>query len=238
MFLERNPSIQKFATEQQFLRAESIATMKANIKLDELAIKIRWTDDLVSFCHELNELHERGFYKRLQLYFGKLLRMKQGMIDSLATVNGLVKLNIYGLIDGPIALSALTSLEEIYVHFSYMIADPAAVANNCINLKRIYFHKSHMVNVMPFIGRSLNLEKIEMDFLYVGFQGDIYYDWRDNIIDLIALNGVRQQLPNAEKVTIYTQERIYLKTKEAMNETNFDLIQLKRKESFEWEHDF
>lgn len=119
-----------------------------------------------------------------------------------------------------------------------MIADPAPVANNCINLKRIYFHKSHMVNVMPFIGRSLNLEKIEMDFLYVGFQGDIYYDWRDNIIDLIALNGVRQQLPNAEKVTIYTQERIYLKTKEAMNETNFDLIQLKRKESFEWEHDF
>lgn len=73
-FLERNPNIRKFASHASPIwDNQDVLMTTANIKLDELAI---WMDsveivELRSFCRLLNELHERGFYKRSQLYSEK-----------------------------------------------------------------------------------------------------------------------------------------------------------------------
>lgn len=75
-----------------------------------------------------------------------------------------------------------------------------------------------------------------MKFLYL--QDGTQFSTFNNIFNLIALNNARRQLADAQKITIYVKEEIYLATKWAMKETDFDLIRIKRYESFEWHHDF
>lgn len=55
---------------------------------------------------------------------------------------------------------------------------------------------------------------------------------------MVALNNERRKLNGAKKTTIYLNVRIYLAIKWAFKETDFSLIQLKRREEVEWEYRF
>lgn len=55
-------------------------------------------------------------------------------------------------------------------------------------------------------------------------------------INLDRLNRERAKLPNAEKITLYVDERLYLATKWTRRETDLPFIRLKRFESFEMYH--
>lgn len=121
MFLELNPNIRKFATTVELLRENRDKFMSSNVKLNDLAICTHaFVDD--SLCNLLNALHERGFYKKLQLYTIEI--QEQGQINQLVTIKGLVKLFVGDdCKDAPFKLSSLKNLEELYLCDSDNVAD-------------------------------------------------------------------------------------------------------------------
>lgn len=166
-------------------------------------------------------------------------------IDQLATLNGLVKLQVdkndvlmvrFGLGLGKmdrLGLSALKSLEEIYVK-NCDITDLPALSNELTNLKCIRFDSASIEDIMLLIEQSSELQKIKIEIIQHG----MHFSRDTNVIDLLAMNKEREKLPSAQKVTLYVDEAIYLATKWAMKGTDFGLIQVKRFLSFEWDSDF
>lgn len=62
-------------------------------------------------------------------------------------------------------------------------------------------------------------------------------NWR--ILDLPALNRERAKLPGARKITIFVRDDVFLSTKWAMNgDINLSFIELRRSDSYEWNHHF
>lgn len=73
---------------------------------------------------------------------------------------------------------------------------------------------------MVFIRRLVNLKDIQI--LYCNEQS----------LDVFALNNERKRLKDACKVTIYVDERVYLAIKSISTRTTFELIEIKRKLSY------
>lgn len=205
-FLDMNPNIRKFATTNEAL-LDNRETLKSasNIKLDELAIEIAYNSYGYHFeklFGLLNELHECGFYQRLELNFSKDSQITS---DELAMLNGLVKLNFH-------------KMEQT------SIIDAEKLAITLVNLNEMQFSGANFDDIIPFVRQSVQLQKIQASCLGDG----VHFNKRTKIIDLVTLNRERQQLPNAQKITLHVDEDVYLATKWALMETNFDLIRLKR----------
>lgn len=158
----------------------------------------------------LNRLYERGFYRKLSL--SSCPHSNKKRVNQLAAMNGLNKL-VSMYVDG---LSALKNIEELTLGSSEEFSDLDMVAKILINLKIIRFLRARIDDLLPFLKRSVNMQKIKVEFL----------KW--NTIDFWALNREREKLPGAEKTTLYLKEEIYLETKWTMKETDFGLIRLKR----------
>lgn len=236
MFLELNPNIRKFAITSITLWENRDQFMSANIKLDELAIEVHCFDivEWKTICDLLNELHKRGFYRKLQLYLvGTSGIQNRELIDQLTNVNELIKVLFFFFSD-PFALSPLKNLEEIYVDRSKYIADLEILPYNLINFKRIHFYAASIDDIMPLIKRSVKMQRIKVDIL----EGGVHFNENTKVIDLLTLNRTREQLTDAKKMTLYVTDRIYLATKWAMKGTDFGFIRLKRLSSYEWHHDF
>lgn len=235
MFLNQNPNIQKFATKADYLWENGDFMKNASgIQLDEFAIEIDSSMEMefAPFCQLLNELHECEVYKRLHLYiWGEI---NQEMADQLPEVNGLVKLFVSTSDDSAVLLPTLDNLDELFVDESSQFKNLESVANDFINLKRIHFWAASSNDILPFIKATATLDRIRVDKLECG----TYFDEDTNALDLVALNTERQQLEGAQKITLYVSDHVYLATKWASRETEFDFICLKRLESFEWNHDF
>lgn len=236
-FLKQNQNIRKFSTDvNRFLVNRNLKLNISGIKLDVLVIRIAetrtWIDTGI-FCHQLKFLHRHGFFKQLHVYDFSFGRSQQ-MIDRLATVNGIVKLSIVK--DFSFArFSAFTNLEELVVSTTDCIADTENMANNLINLRRILVLRFNFAHLMPFIRRTATLDKIRVAYSHVN---DVYFNRGTDTIDLVKLNEERARLPGARKITIYVGEGVYLATKRALKKTDFELIRLKRRTSFDWDHDF
>lgn len=233
-FLEQNPNIRKFATNQQFLSENRNEFMNTNVKLDDLAV---WMDSFLTkrYCELLKNLYEHGVYKKLQIYVGKISSQKD--IDQLASINGLTKLSVLEMFDENYSLLALKNLEEL--HLLYMVDevydedDYEAMATQLVHLKRIHVKEISMNSITPFICRSVEMQQIVVETL------DSYGDYFNRgIINLRALNKEREKLPGAQKITLYVEEKYYLATKWALGETDLALIRLKRLDSFDFNHDF
>lgn len=219
------------------------------------------------FCKFLNRLYDRGSYKRLKLYATLSGCERIDPISQLSSINGLIKIQVHTIgyyciwIKFPelkhvcinrFALSDFHSLEEISVSLSYSINDIEATANNLENLKRIQFGFADINDVMIFIKRSKTLTKIKVEhFIHTAsyiertknniiYHRNIHeYDFeKQKVINLPLLNAERAKLTNAKKVTIYVTEEVYLVTKWAIKATEFEFIQIKRFESYEWDTDF
>lgn len=105
-----------------------------------------------------------------------------------------------------------------------------------INIERIYLDNTSFdmkYAILPFIHRSTKLQEIYMKL----FMDDRTY-CNEGVINLSALNRERKKCDGASKITIYVDEKFYLKTKEALMRTSFDLIELKRAESIVWDIEF
>ncbi|XP_055306450.1 uncharacterized protein LOC129570761 [Sitodiplosis mosellana] len=60
------------------------------------------------------------------------------------------------------------------------------------------------------------------------------------VLNLVALNKERGKLPNARKVTIYVRDDVFLATKWATKngDTHLKYIEMKRSDSYEWNHHY
>lgn len=99
------------------------------------------------------------------------------------------------------------------------IADSEMMANNLINLKCIHLNEASIDTIMPFIRQSVKMQRIKVDW----FGGGVHFNRNTGTINLLALNREHKKLPDSQKITIYVDEEIYLSTKWAMREIDFEL---------------
>lgn len=231
-FLELNPNLRKFSAFTILFWENRDAILKADVKLDELAVCaiFEGTKDFMPLMDMLNRLHERGFYKRLEFSHNCT---NQKLIDQLAFVQGLVKL--YLLYGENIRLKALNSIEELFYENSVKIIDLEEIATNLTKLERIHFVTGHPEHIAMLIRRAAHLKRIIVNN-YTHLTPDQRMLLNFNrcaqnnkvIIDLRALNEERGKMTGARKVTVFVEEQVYLATKWALKETNFELVRLMR----------
>lgn len=227
-FFDLNANIKKLAFGGKCFWTNQKAMRNSILKLEVLEIKYDKRVKLDSLCQFLNELHQRGFYKRLHLYFDLPFGFEQETVHKLATVDALAKLvanSRHSFID----ISPLIKLEELCIT-SNAVNDLAHLPDTLTNLKRLYFLEATCDDILPFIRRSTKLAKIRVNRLYHGK----HFEDNKNILDLLALNKEREKLAFAKRVTIYVKEDIYLPTKWALKQTEFSFIELKRIDSYDW----
>lgn len=110
---------------------------------------------------------------------------------------------------------------------------------------------------MPFIRQSVKLQRINIGCFEADFnpKPNIYnynllpiitIEWleagahfipKTKVVNLLALNREREQLPGAQKITLHVDEESYLATKWAFGETDLKFIRLKRNTSY-WDNDY
>lgn len=230
-FLELNPTIKTFVINSNGLWKNRKQLKIANIALDDLEVYIdiqKNIEKMQSFCQLLNTLHANGLYKRLSC---TLLTppIEQGMVDELASLSALVKINMYQFTERTqirYVIPSLQTLKELCFFTIDVISDLEAMASNLHNLERIFFCFVPDLNaILPLIRRAANLTKLKIQYVK---------DGSCPIINIFAFNRERKKLPNAKKLTLYVAEKNYLATKWAMQETDLDLIKVQRASSFEW----
>lgn len=222
IFLELNRNIRKLSTSDLLIMSD--LWTDSDLRLDELELKycVRVGDAL---CNQLNSLHERDFYKRLNL----------GILENnpssaqLCSINGLVNVDLSYPSAEAIQFSLLPNLEEISTWDADQIADFHALPTSLKKLERLRMTNASSDDIFPFICQAEEIKSIWVDKLRDGLHFNTY----TNIIELNALNLEREKLIEAQKVTIYVKEKIYVATKWALKETDFSLIKLKRIESGE-----
>lgn len=223
--LQANPNIRKFGCSSSNLWADRFSIKNTEVKLDELSIQVMFEPEPILVCQLLDELHQLGVYKRLNLFtLGGSI--DQQFVDGISHICVLKRLRLHRntYIDY-VALSALAHLENIAFPDSRCITDIETIATKLANLKFVHFGLSDTNHVKLFMGGNPKLERIRIDW-FVDRVGNIE---DDKVLSLIELNNERAtKLPNAKKVTLYVQEPIYLATKWASRETDLDFIKLKR----------
>lgn len=240
-FLQLNPNVRKLASVCENITKSKDAMLKADITLDDLAIYMGCDesdyDPMIKF---LNELHERGFYNRLQMYMVHIFG--QQTIDKLASLKALTKIEIFNL-NKSFVIPVLNNIEELYFSRGFIpddfeaedkIVDSLDLGGKFPNLKRVHFMCTSCDRISALLQRAIRLNKIKVTNLGNG----IHFKKYKKIIDLSALNKLREQLAGAHKVTIYVTDDIFWATKKAFKQTDFSLVQIKRIDSFEWNHDF
>lgn len=231
-FLKLNPNIRSLSVPY-WMNGKQLLPDYADIHLAELAISVNREID-EEFVQMIKELHQRSFYQRLKLYFTNS-GLIQDNIDQLATLEGFSKLYLGRCAClHSIAISSLSSLNELSLYECDRITDLETAASNLSMLERIHFKFASLDDICPFIRQARRVKRIKVENLLEGTDFSI----GSNVINLVALNKERKKLPNCVKVTIYVKEKVYLATKWALRETDYSAIRLKREESYEWIHDF
>lgn len=184
-----------------------------------------------TFFELANKLYARQFYRRLRWLCHPTFF--QELANEMVSINGLAKLVLNTDTD-PVALSRLKNLEELHIGRSDQITDLEMLANNLTNLTQIHFQVAFFDQIFMIISQAVKLEKIKINSLLDGSRRrqDGTYD-NIKIINLVELNKERELLNGAGKVVIYVEEKVYLTTKWALGDTDFNLIRLKREESYE-----
>lgn len=232
-FLIRNSNIRRFSTRIEFLIENEDAIAASGIHLDVLAILHENTEInetmFSTFTTQLLKLQKRGFFKQLHLYFCRAAR------EYIYPPNLMPAVKImHGIFKTPFPVSGYVSLQELYLYYLTQIIDLEATLNQLTKLNYVYFVQEQIDHILPFIKRLPNLRKIKVDSVLYG----LHFNHNNNVLNISAVNDEREKCPNAKQLTIYVNEQIFLATKMAFNQTAFNLIEIKRIESFDGVHDF
>lgn len=229
-FFIQNENIRCFSTNANCLWINRNAFIGFNVQLNDLAIEIDSTMDIDigSFCSLLDALYEQQFYKRLHFY---VENVDQKTVYQMASLHALEKLYVFNTMPDT-DLSCLMNLKELGIHIGASVMDLEMLAKSLINLERVYFYYASSDHMLPFVRHTKHLKCIKVRNLESGS----HYD--GNILYLSGLSKERAKLYDARKLTIYLEEDVYLNTKWTIDKTNFDLVDIKRGESFVWAHHF
>ncbi|XP_055303250.1 uncharacterized protein LOC129568935 [Sitodiplosis mosellana] len=219
-FFEQNTNIKTFATNTDIILKHKNIFKNTKAKWDVLSVqwnsifKFDWSLDI------LNELHERGLFRQLHVYFDESY-LDQGTVNGLTSFNGLTKLFIGPMKNG-IDLSPLIGLKQLHILMTDNITNKSILAETLVNLEFIQFVDARVDDIHPFIRFSPNLTKISVCHLK---------EKDGHTLNIEQLNKERSKLSNARKVTIYVEEHVYLAVKWAKNQTNRGFIEIKRSAS-------
>lgn len=231
-FLERNTNIKKFSTYTYFFWENRERLSQANVELDDLALCAIFEkiEDFHPLIHLLNELHARGFYKRLHFSHN---RCEQTLIDQLTSAKELVTL--YLMYGANVRLSGLTNVEDLFYEDSSRINDLEEMATKLNKLERIRFSIAQPGPIKMLVCKAASLKTIIVYSFWAQTYGNKQWATLDQIqlgnlpiFDLRQLNEERGKLPNARKVRLYVEETVYLATKWAIKETNFGFVRMLR----------
>lgn len=223
-FFEQNANVKTFATNIEVISANSDTLKNIKLKLDILSVDFCHANTLHSSPDLLNDLYGSGLFNELHVYFFTLYNstFNPESVDALISLKGLTKLYIDGMEDGT-DLSPLINLKQLYVNRASSISNMTMLATKLIHLEFIQFTYANIDDILPFVRHSIKLTKIAVHRL----------DEKDKVILKVGqLNTERSKLSNARKVTIYVNESVYLAVKWAKNQTNWNLIEIKRGESY------
>lgn len=231
-FLQLNPNIKTFSINADFLQERSNYFLGSNIQIDQFNVYIDECtcvkdDAYDKLCRIFNHLYEQGFYKRLHLFISYVI--DQSEIDQIELICGMEKLYINEVLtDQQFTWQSMPNLREICIGDFSELWNTDSMAQNFINLERVYFRRCRTVDILPFIRYARNLKKIKID------NWEESSRFKNGIIDLPSLNEERKRFAGACKVTIYVKEDIFLSTKFAMTNTELSLVNLERAEAVEW----
>lgn len=229
-FLEQNPNIKNFSTDSKTLWECRHSLLGSSVKLDRLAIDICQSKIIDSNNQSISlgdsmyellaELHEHGIYKRLCLYLDFVHQQdlqKMFLLSSLEMVCGdILQIN-----------KPMPNLKILGVCYGDEIINMEKLPNILSNLERIYFARVTFDCILPFICHSVKLKQIKIK--------NLNDENRFMSINLAKLNNEREKLPGARKLLIFVKEEDYLTMKWTKNNLKFNLIEIRRFESFEWE---
>lgn len=227
-FFHRNPNIRVFSTDSAFLLASRQFLLSSTIKLDRLDIFVNRN---LNTIHGLtNDLYRSEFYKQLHLYSGRSDEFYRNQAQHLWSLHNVEKLNLYSLPDD-FQIPVVDSIKKLSIHMCTLFASdvPKMMATNFIGLREIEIQFARLHDIRSFVCYAKSLKELKVWNLLC-----------DNVdepksSDFIALNREREQLNQARKVTIFIDEKNFLKMKWT-SALKFSLIELKQIESVELDH--
>lgn len=227
-FLAINPYIHRFSTTIEFLIGNMGSLLKNKIKLSVLSILHENTNisdrEFNDFMSSLWKMKTRkNFFSELHLHVGQTTRkytyskVFQPFITLLDFTNNMQTFTSYPLLN----------LEQLYLFDASQIDDLDAPQWNLPKLNYIHITFESIEHLLPFIRRLPRLEAIKIDRIKVGR----YFVPTTDVIDLEAINHERMQLDDAEKLTIFVKEPVYLATKSTFQQVELMFVEVKRIES-------
>lgn len=192
-FFVRNRSVRNFATNGNGLWDNRTVLTEAKAKFDQLTIDVDcWAKrNMNIFCKLLNELHDKGVFKRL---FLNTKYVDQSSIKAIASLNALERLYVMNYDNRNVLLHSLINVKELAISVSFHVADLHKLAQTLNKLERIYFNQATSDDIFVFIANSAQLKEITVQCLPYGIH---FYR---GVLDLPALNEERKKLNTTQKV--------------------------------------
>lgn len=209
-FFKLNPSIRKCAVDVSYYFVNDIA----NIGLEVDVLAIICDDFELGMSQDLyKELSEQKFFKRLQLYGASLLPENCADLSPLEGIGALEKLQISGRFFSFCSLQCMTNLKTLCFE-DVMNSQFEDIDEICTltQLERVSIDKATQAQMGAFIGHLPKLNTFTVQKIKNGN---------------VNINLLR-----------WNREENYLAVKRATHETNYKLVEIKRFESYEWDHDF
>lgn len=237
-FFDQNPNVRSFSTSLTSIWKMRNEFLNCNAELDQLEVKVvrgarnnfeNQDEIMASVCVLLNQLYERQFFKRLNIYVENLSQITR---RELLSLNGLDKLCIKHY-NATWQLPGLRNLSELALFNVSYDVDLESIAIELRHLQRLFLHNATVNHLHSFVRHSVNLTRVKFSF-------DAKHQYSHDIFNLWALNTERLKLCGARKMIIYVPDDIYLQIKwSAINGTmNFGFIEIKRSDSYVWNQFF
>lgn len=227
-FFRNNPNCTSFWIDARYLLENQEALLDSNLQWIDLTscITPNHADNVYDFIVLLKELHERGAYQRLHLFLnGK--EWDELFFRALSSVPALVNLCLEYFDN--YNLSELPNLEklEVYMPLNVTVEKLESLAINLLNLERIAFGEASLAEILPFFSHAKKLREVRVHTLKDG--GVV----RGGPLNVHVLNAARESLNGARKVTMYVDETVFLKTRWANVQANFNYIEIRRMSAYQ-----
>lgn len=236
-FLSRNPNIKSFATDHDFHEDALYIEheLYSDVKLDDLIILRDTIPNQLDDSHHFNQLYSQGFYKRFHIRGSNLCHYLNN-IDAVTSLKALKTLTHTGCFDGSQCFCPLhlVNLNELNWYDPQMCGNIWNIAKSFLKLERVSFKHAFLNEILPFVLHSPKLKELKVRRYYRQFGRNNEFDingkcfFKENILDLMAINNERKKLNGACRVEIYVSEEVFFATKWAIGVTHYHLVGLKR----------
>lgn len=226
IFLENHSKLKQFHTDFNVLWTNRNLLEQTSVQLDSLKIYFEKLDieNLDQFVNLFTTLHERGFYKTLQLKFLEKFfiaseQLKEHYNNAISLLPALTQISVEPYSD--IDLTRLPNLEKLKTKFVISAAEAKKVAESLQNLRLLDIREQPSdvlakITLEYFIGNSKKLKTIKLSSM------------QNNVLNLVKLNKERERVENACQVTICVPENVYLAEKWKTQNAKLELVKIGR----------